>query len=49
MENEIYKKMYYHLFNAVTNAILEETKEATDIILKNAQIATEDMYINYEE
>ncbi len=49
MENELYKKMYYQLFNAITDAIRSETKEESDVLLKNAQIATEDMYINNEE
>ncbi len=47
MENELYKNMYYHLFNAVTDAIRADTKPETDAILKQAQIKTEDMYINY--
>lgn len=49
MENELYKNMYYHLFNAVTDAIRSETKEEADVILKNAQIKTEDMYVNGKE
>ena len=48
MENELYKKMYYHLFNAVTDAIESETKEQSDALLKLAQITTEEMYIEYE-
>ena len=35
-----YKKMYLELFNSITNAIE---------ILKEAQIKSEDMYINSEE
>ncbi len=46
MENELYKKMYYHLFNAVTDAIRTETKQVADEILKQAQIETEDIYVN---
>lgn len=49
MENELYKKMYYHLFNAVTDAIRTETKSESDEILKQAQIKTEDMYINFND
>ena len=49
MENELYKNMYYHLFNAVTDAIRSETKEEADVILKRAQITTEDMYVIGEE
>ncbi len=49
MENELYKKMYYHLFNAVTDGIRAETKQETDKILKQAQIETEEMYVNGEK
>ena len=49
MENELYKQMYYHLFNAVTDAIRSETKEEADVFLKKAQIKTEDMYVSGEE
>ncbi len=48
MENELYKKMYHHLFNAVTDAIESETKAVSDKILKEAQIETEEIYINLE-
>ena len=44
MVNELYKKMYYHLFNAVTDAIRAKTKSETDEILKQAQIECEDVY-----
>ena len=49
MENEVYKKMYYHLFNKVTDATESENKDISDKILKQAQIETEEMYIEYEE
>ena len=49
MENELYKKMYYHLFNKVTDAIESEIKEISDKILKQAQTETEEMYIGYKE
>lgn len=49
MENELFKNMYYHLFNAVTDAIRTETKSESDEILKQAQIKTEDMYINFND
>lgn len=49
MENELYKKMYYYLFNAVTDAIRADTKSETAEILKQAQIKTEDMYINFND
>ena len=48
MENELYKRMYYRLFNRVTDAISSKTKEEADIILKNAQKETEEMYMNSE-
>lgn len=47
MEKELYKKMYYHLFNAVTDALKANTKPETDEILKQAQIKTEEIYINF--
>lgn len=49
MENELYKKMYYHLFNAVTDAIEEVNPIKRIDILKQAQIDTEEMYISYNE
>ena len=49
MENELYKKMYYRLFNRVTDALNAKTKEESDEILKNAQIETEEMYISFED
>ncbi len=42
----IYKKMYYHLFNAVTDAIYEQNHIKRIEILKQAQIDTEEMYIS---
>ena len=42
----IYKKMYYHLFNAVTDAIYEPNHIKRIEILKQAQIDTEEMYIS---
>ncbi len=48
MENELYKRMYYRLFNRVTDAISSKTKEETDIILENAQIEVEEMYMDRE-
>ena len=44
-EDKIYKKMYYHLFNAVTDAINAATKSEADFILINAQKETEDIFI----
>ena len=49
MEEELYKKMYYHLFNAVTDAINTKDPFEQIDILKQAQIDTEEMYISYEE
>ena len=49
---ELYKKMYLHLFNAITDALraLEEGR-ALDARrrLMDAQCETEEMYISYEE
>lgn len=44
-EEELYKKMYYHLFNAVLDAIKAEDKATADMILMRAQTETEEMYI----
>ena len=44
----LYKKMYCHLFNAVTDAINVDNKCISDSILKNAQIKTEDIFMNSE-
>lgn len=46
MENDLYKKMYYHLFNAVTDAINEPNHIKRIEMLKQAQIDTEEMYIS---
>ncbi len=46
---EMYKKMYYKLFNAITDAIEIDDKEKADEILKNAQIETEEMFIGFGE
>lgn len=45
-EEELYKKMYYHLFNAVLDAIKAEDKATADMILMRAQTETEEMYID---
>ena len=49
MENELYKRMYYRLFNRVTDAINCKTKEESDIILINAQKESEEMYMDGED
>ena len=46
MENELYKKMYLHLFNAVTDAINEPNHIKRIEMMKQAQIDTEEMYIS---
>ncbi len=49
MENELYKKMYLYLFNAVTDAINEPNHIKRIEMMKQAQIDTEEMYISYCE
>ena len=49
MENELYKKMYYHLFNVITDAINESNHIKRIEILKQWQIDTEEMYISHCE
>ena len=49
MENELYKKMYLHLFNAITDAINEPNHIRRIEMMKQAQIDTEEMYISYCE
>ena len=45
----MFKKMYLHLFNTITNALEENDVEKIKEILKNGQIETEEMYINGSE
>ncbi len=45
----LYKKMYYHLFNAVTDALEENNIEEIKRTLIKAQQETEEMYISSEE
>lgn len=45
-ELELYKKMYYCLFNAITNALEQNDYEAAKQLLITAQQKTEDIYIN---
>lgn len=48
----MYKEMYYHLFNAVTDAwqALEQSNYGTARdILKKAQTETEEMYLSADE
>ncbi len=49
MIEEIYKRMYYHLFNAITDALEANTEEEIKKILMHAQIETEEMFISYGE
>ncbi len=49
VENELYKKMYYQLFNAITDAVNEKNPVKRIEILKHAQIETEEMYISFDE
>ncbi len=44
----MYKKMYYHLFSAVTDAVNENDIEKIKEILKSAQIETEEIFMNFE-
>ena len=46
---EMYKKMYYHLFNAVTDAIEENNIDDIKKLLIKAQQETEEIYISWEE
>lgn len=45
-EIELFKKMYFHLFNSITDALPYIRNEKALEILKQAQIDTEEMYIN---
>ncbi len=45
----MYKKMYYKLFNTITDAINETNSEKLREILKKGQIETEEMYISQEK
>ncbi len=45
----MYKKMYYHLFNIITDALNENDIDKMRQILINGQIETEEMYIVGDE
>lgn len=45
----MYKKMYFRLFNVVTDALEENDIDKMREILKNGQIETEEMYIEGDE
>ena len=45
----MYKKMYFHLFNTITDALEENDIFVLKEILKQGQIDTEEMYIDGTE
>lgn len=45
----MYKKMYFHLFNTITDALEENDIIVLKEILKQGQIETEEMYIEGNE
>ncbi len=45
----VYKKMYLSLFNSITDALEETDVEKIKQILIQAQIKTEEMYIDSDE
>lgn len=46
---EMYQKMYYHLFNVITDALEESNIEDIKKLLIKAQQETEEIYISWEE
>ena len=51
-EMEIYKKMYYRLFNSITDALAaleQQNFGATAEILRQAQIDSEEIYLDAED
>lgn len=48
-ELDLYKKMYYRLFNAITDCGKYKTKEEIVEFLKAKQIETEEIYISFGE
>lgn len=46
---DVYKKMYYHLFNEITDILETDVDDFTREKLKQAQIDTEEMYISIED
>ncbi len=46
---DVYKKMYFKLFNAITDSLELKEKEIADELLKKAQIETEEIYISSGE
>lgn len=47
-ETELFKNMYYHLFNSISDALPYIKDNKALEILKQAQIDTEEMYISEE-
>ena len=45
----MYKKMYFKLFNVITDALEENDITVLKEILKQGQIETEELYIEGEE
>ena len=45
----IYKKMYYHLFNIITDALEENNEDNIKRLLIKGQQETEEMYISFAE
>ena len=46
---EMYQKMYYHLFNAVTDALEANDIDSIKSLLIKAQQQTEEIYISWTE
>ena len=46
---EMYQKMYYHLFNAVTDALEANDIDSIKSLLIKAQQQTEEIYISWNE
>ena len=46
---DVYKKMFYHLFNAITDILDTDVDDFTREKLKQAHIHTEEMYISIED
>ena len=45
---DVYKKMYYHLFNAKTDILETDVDDFTREKLKQAQIDTEEIFISFD-
>ena len=46
---EMYQKMYYHLFNAITDALEENKIDDIKKLLIKAQQETEEIYVSWGE